>query len=105
MFLEAARKRPELVADQHDASIPAVPQLFADVDKDKALKQGVSLNAVYQALQAFLGGYFVDYFNLYGRVWQVYVQAEGEFRTRAERHRPVLRAELAGQPGAAVRRS
>ena len=82
MFLEAARKRPEL-ASVNTTLNPGVPQLFADVDKDKALKQGVSLNAVYQALQAFLGGYFIDYFNLYGRVWQVYVQAEGEFRTRA----------------------
>ena len=81
-FLEAARKRPEL-ASVNTTLNPGVPQLFADVDKDKALKQGVSLNAVYQALQAFLGGYFIDYFNLYGRVWQVYVQAEGEFRTRA----------------------
>jgi HAE1 family hydrophobic/amphiphilic exporter-1 len=81
-FLEAARKRPEL-ASANTTLNPGVPQLVADVDKDKALKQGVSLNAVYQALQAFLGGYFIDYFNLYGRVWQVYVQAEGEFRTRA----------------------
>jgi HAE1 family hydrophobic/amphiphilic exporter-1 len=81
-FLEAARKRPEL-ASVNTTLNPGVPQLVADVDKDKALKQGVSLNAVYQALQAFLGGYFIDYFNLYGRVWQVYVQAEGEFRTRA----------------------
>ena len=82
IFLEVARKRPEL-ASVNTTLNPGVPQLVADVDKDKALKQGVSLNAVYQALQAFLGGYFIDYFNLYGRVWQVYVQAEGEFRTRA----------------------
>jgi multidrug efflux pump len=39
---------------------------------------------VYQTLQAFLGGTFVNYFNRFGRVWQVYVQAEGDFRTRAE---------------------
>jgi HAE1 family hydrophobic/amphiphilic exporter-1 len=81
-FLEAARRRPEL-ATVNTTLNPGVPQLFADVDKDKALKQGVDLNALYQALQAFLGGYLVDYFNLYGRVWQVYVQAEGAYRTRA----------------------
>ena len=74
-----------------------MPQLYADVDKEKVLKQGVSLNAVYQALQAFLGGYFVDYFNLFGRVWQVYVQAEGEYRTKATDIGAVLRAEPAGQ--------
>ena len=46
------------------------------------LKQGVDLGSVYQTLQAFMGGLFVNYFNRFGRVWQVYVQAEGEFRTR-----------------------
>jgi HAE1 family hydrophobic/amphiphilic exporter-1 len=81
-FLEAARRRPEL-ATVNTTLNPGVPQLFADVDKDKALKQGVNLTALYQALQAFLGGYLIDYFNLYGRVWQVYVQAEGAYRTRA----------------------
>ena len=48
------------------------------------LKQGVAIDSVYQTLQAFMGGYFINYFNRFGRTWQVYVQAEGEFRTRAE---------------------
>ena len=61
-----------------------MPQLFADVDRDKVLKQGIDLASVYQTLQAFMGGAFVNYFNRFGRVWQVYVQAEGAFRTRAE---------------------
>jgi HAE1 family hydrophobic/amphiphilic exporter-1 len=64
--------------------LPSVPQLFAEVDRDKALKQGIELSSVYRTLQAFLGGTFVNYFNRFGRVWQVYVQAEGDFRTRAE---------------------
>ena len=63
---------------------PARPQVFADVDRDKVLKQGVDLGSVYQTLQAFMGGFFVNYFNRFGRVWQVYVQAEGEFRTEAD---------------------
>ena len=54
------------------------------MDRDKVLKQGVDLHSVYQTLQAFMGGLFVNYFNRFGRVWQVYVQAEGEFRTQAE---------------------
>jgi HAE1 family hydrophobic/amphiphilic exporter-1 len=83
VFLEAARKRPEL-ASVNTTFTPAVPQLFADVNQDKVLTQGVSLSAVYQTLQVFLGGYFVNDFNLYGRVWQVYVQAEGEFRRRPD---------------------
>ena len=61
-----------------------MPQVFADVDRDKVLKQGVDVHSVYQTLQAFMGGLFVNYFNRFGRVWQVYVQAEGEFRTEAE---------------------
>jgi len=82
-FLAAARKRPEF-ARLFTTLLPSVPQFFAEVDRDKVLKQGIPLTAVYQALQAFLGGAFVNYFNQYGRVWQVYVQAEGEFRTKAE---------------------
>jgi multidrug efflux pump len=83
IFLEAARTRPEL-ASVNTTFTPSVPQLFADVNQDKVLRQGVNLSAVYQTLQVFLGGYFINDFNLYGRVWQVYVQAEGEFRTRAD---------------------
>src|SRR4029434_4053848 len=82
-FLAAARKRPEF-ARLFTTLLPSVPQFFAEVDRDKVLKQGISLTSVYQALQAFLGSVFVNYFNQFGRVWQVYVQAEGEFRTRAE---------------------
>ena len=82
-FLEAARKRPEL-ARVTTTFLPAVPQLFVKVDRDKVLKQGVDLGQVYQTLQAFMGGYFINYFNRFGRQWQVYVQAEGEYRTKAE---------------------
>ncbi len=48
------------------------------------LKQGVDLGQVYQTLQAFMGGYFVNYFNRFGRQWQVYVEAEGKYRTTAD---------------------
>jgi HAE1 family hydrophobic/amphiphilic exporter-1 len=61
-----------------------VPQLYVDVDRDKTLKEGVDLADVYKTLQTFMGGFFIDYFNRFGRQWQVYVQAEGEYRTRAE---------------------
>ena len=55
-----------------------------DVDRDKVLKQGVKLQDVYQTMQCFMGGAFVNYFNRFGRQWQVYVQAEGDYRTQAE---------------------
>jgi HAE1 family hydrophobic/amphiphilic exporter-1 len=82
-FMEAAKARPE-IARVDTTFIPDVPPVFARVDRDKVLKQGVNLSDVYQTLQAFMGGVMVNYFNRFGRTWQVYVQAEGEFRTRAE---------------------
>src|SRR6266404_4703866 len=96
-FLAAARKRPEF-ARLFTTLLPSAPQFFAEVDRDKVLKQGITLASVYQALQAFLGGAFVNYFNQYGRVWQVYVQAEGEFRTRAENVGQFYVRNAAGQP-------
>jgi HAE1 family hydrophobic/amphiphilic exporter-1 len=82
-FLAAARKRPELTG-LNTTYLPAVPQVFVDVDRDKVIKQGVPLSDVYQTVQAFMGGSFINYFNRFGRQWQVYVQAEGDYRTRAE---------------------
>ena len=96
-FLAAARKRPEF-ARLFTTLLPSAPQFFAEVDRDKVLKQGITLASVYQALQAFLGGAFVNYFNQYGRVWQVYVQAEGEFRPRAENVGQFYVRNAAGQP-------
>jgi HAE1 family hydrophobic/amphiphilic exporter-1 len=82
-FMEAARKRPE-IATLTTTFLPIVPQLYVNVDRDKSLKEGVELTDVYKTLQTFMGGYFIDYFNRFGRQWQVYVQAEGAYRTRAD---------------------
>src|SRR5215475_2675890 len=82
-FLAAARKRPEFTL-LFTTLIPSVPQMFADVNRDKVLKQGINLASVYQTLQTLLGGTFVNYFNQFGRTWQVYVQADGEYRARPE---------------------
>ncbi len=79
-FIAAARKRPELagVVSPFSASIP---QIYADVDRDKVLKQGIALGDVYQTMQAFLGGLYVNQFNRFGRQWRVFLQAEGNERT------------------------
>jgi HAE1 family hydrophobic/amphiphilic exporter-1 len=79
-FLAAARKRPE-IANVFTTLVPHVPQLFADVDKEKVLRQQVNINDVYTTMQAFMGGYMVNFFNRFGRQWQVYVEAEGSSRT------------------------
>ena len=82
-FLEAARKRPE-IGTINTTFLPSVPQKFVDVDRDKVLKQGVNLSDVYRTIQAFMGGYFINYFNRFGRQWQVYIEAEGEDRADIE---------------------
>ena len=82
-FLDAARKRPE-IASLSTTFLPSVPQKFVDVNRDKVLKQGVNLSDVYRTIQAFMGGYFINYFNRFGRQWQVYVEAESEDRASAE---------------------
>jgi HAE1 family hydrophobic/amphiphilic exporter-1 len=82
-FMQAARKRPEL-ASVFTTMLPSVPQVFVNVERDKVLAQGVSLSDVYKTIQSFMGGTFINYFNRFGRQWQVYIQAEGDYRTRAE---------------------
>jgi hydrophobic/amphiphilic exporter-1 (mainly G- bacteria), HAE1 family len=82
-FLAAARKRPEL-ASVFTTFIPSVPQKFINVDKDKVLKQGVNLTDVYNTIQAYMGGLFVNYYNDFGRTWQVYVEAEAPYRATTD---------------------
>jgi HAE1 family hydrophobic/amphiphilic exporter-1 len=82
-FMAAARKRPE-IGSVSTTFLPSVPQQFVDVDRDKVIKQGVDINDVYRTIQTFMGGLFVNYFNRFGRQWQVYVEAEGDYRTKSE---------------------
>jgi len=82
-FLAAARRRPELVGVS-SPFVANVPQIFADVDRDKVLRQGVALGDVYQTMQTFLGGLYVNQFNRFGRQWRVFVQSEGEDRVAPE---------------------
>ncbi|HLY62247.1 MAG TPA: efflux RND transporter permease subunit [Terriglobia bacterium] len=83
VFLAAARKRPE-IGWVSTTFLPSVPQQFVDVDRDKVLKQGITIDDVYHTIQAFMGGSFVNYFNDFGRTWQVYVEAEAPYRASAE---------------------
>ena len=76
---QAAHKRPE-IGSVISTFRPSVPQLFVDVDQDRVLKQGLQFGEVYQTLQAFLGGAYVNQFNRFGRQWKVYLQAEPEYR-------------------------
>jgi HAE1 family hydrophobic/amphiphilic exporter-1 len=82
-FLAAANKRPELGMVM-TTYIPSTPQKFVVVDKEKVLKEGVNIQDVYSTLQTFMGGQFVNYFNQFGRAWQVYVEAEAPYRANPE---------------------
>jgi len=79
-FLTAARKRPE-IGTINTTFLPSVPQRFLQVDREKVLKQGVALTDVYQTIHAYMGGLFINYFNDFGRTWQVYVEAEAPYRS------------------------
>lgn len=81
-----------LVAANQDSKLSRVfstysatnPSIFLDIDRDKVQVLGVKLSDVFQALQASLGGYFVNNMNLFGRTWQVQVQADAVDRTRVD---------------------
>ncbi len=81
---QAGRKRPE-IGSLISTFRPSVPQLFVDVDQDRVLKQGLQFADVYQTLQAFLGGAYINQFNRFGRQWKVYLQAEPEYRVSADK--------------------
>ena len=83
IFLAAIRKRPE-IASVSTTFLASVPQQYIDVDRDKVLKLGVPLADVYRTIQAFMGGAFINYFNRFGRQWQVYIEAEDIYRARME---------------------
>jgi len=83
-FIAAASKRPEIAPGLLSTFLPSVPQQFLSVDREKVLKQGVPLNDVYRTVQAYMGGLFVNYFNRFGRQWQVYVEAEGDYRANLD---------------------
>ncbi|WP_320172052.1 multidrug efflux RND transporter permease subunit [Maridesulfovibrio sp.] len=79
-YMAALAKRPELM-NIFTTFSANVPQLYVDVDRDKVRKLGIPLNGVFSALQTFLGGYYINDFNKYGRTYRVMAQADSQFRT------------------------
>ncbi len=61
-----------------------VPQLYVDVDREKAKALGVPIDEVFDTLSATLGSYYVNDFNKYGRTWQVLMSAEPQYRNRPD---------------------
>jgi len=82
VFLADARKRPELSGVMTTALF-GVPQVGVKVDNAKAMTQQIQLSNLYETVQTFMGGSLINYFNRFGLQWQVYVQADGKFRSDA----------------------
>jgi multidrug efflux pump len=82
-FLAKARAAPELAGMFSSFQIN-VPQLYADLDRTRAQQLGVSVPAVFDTLQIYLGSLYVNDFNKFGRTFQVRVQADAPFRAHAE---------------------
>jgi hydrophobic/amphiphilic exporter-1 (mainly G- bacteria), HAE1 family len=83
LFVSEARKRPELAGVMTTALL-SVPQVGVKIDNAKAMTQQIQLSNLYETVQTFMGGTLVNYFNRFGLQWQVYVQADGDFRTSPE---------------------
>jgi len=79
----AANQRPE-IGQSYTTFRANVPQLFVDLDREKAKTLQVSVAEVFQTMQAHLGSYYINDFNLFGRVYRVMIQAEGSYRDKVE---------------------
>ena len=97
-FIAAARKRPE-VTTLFSTFRASFPQLYGNVDRVKAKQQKVAVTDVFQALQVFLGGVYINDFNYLGRTWRVVAQADARFRANA---RDVARFETRNSQGQMV---
>ncbi|QJR12131.1 Efflux pump membrane transporter BepE [Usitatibacter rugosus] len=87
--VEAAQKRPEF-ASITTTFKPTVPQVFLDVDREKAKAIGVPVNSIFDALQATFGSLYVNDFNKFGRTYKVQIQSEADFRANPEDIRNVF---------------
>lgn len=83
-FAQTAMALPE-VGSIMTTFKPTVPQRYMEINRDKVLKAGVSLNDIYTTVGAFLGGSYVNDFNRFGRLYKAYIQAEPEYRISEDR--------------------
>jgi multidrug efflux pump subunit AcrB len=82
-MIVAANQRPE-IAGVFSTFAANTPQLYLDINREKAQTLGVEISDIFAALQATLGGYYVNDFNLFGRTWQVNIQAETDYRSQVD---------------------
>ena len=97
-LIVAANGQPEL-AGVFSTYAADTPQIYLDIDRDKAQVLGVKISDIFSALQSTLGSFYVNDFNVFGRTWQVNIQAETSFRDNSRRHLPHLRAQRTRRNG------
>jgi hydrophobe/amphiphile efflux-1 (HAE1) family protein len=95
-LIDAARSRPEL-SRLFSTFRASVPQIYVNVDRVKAKQQNVQVTDVFQALQVYLGGFYINDFNYLGRTWHVMAQADAPFRTTAAQVALLKTRNAAGQ--------
>jgi HAE1 family hydrophobic/amphiphilic exporter-1 len=78
-LLVAANQQPELAA-VFSTYAADTPQVYLDIDRDKAQVLGVQISDIFDALGATLGGFYIDDLNLFGRTWQVNIQSDAKYR-------------------------
>jgi HAE1 family hydrophobic/amphiphilic exporter-1 len=82
-LLVAANGAPEL-AGVYSTYAADTPQIYLDIDRDKAQVLGIRISDIFNALQSTLGSFYVNDFNVFGRTWQVNIQAETPFREKTD---------------------
>ncbi len=82
-FIQAASQRPE-IGSIFTTYRATVPQKYLEINRDKTLKAGIALDDIYTTVGAFLGGAYVNDFNRFGRLYKAYIQAEPEYRQKAD---------------------
>src|SRR5918912_3131922 len=97
-LLVPANQQPEL-AGVFSTFAADTPQVRLDIDRDKAQVLGVKVSDIFNALQSTLGGFYINDFNLFGRTWQVNIQADSRFRDAIE---DIYRVYVRSRTGAMV---
>jgi len=83
-FLNVMRQAPLLSPASYTAFSTLVPQVFLDIDREKAKMMGVDIDQILSTLQINLAGRYINLFTRFGRTWRVFLQSEGEYRRTPE---------------------
>ncbi len=78
-----AEKSPE-ISGLSTSMQADIPQLYFDVDRDRAKMQGIPVSDIFSTMKAFTGSIYINDFNMFNRIYRVYLQAEADYRSRRD---------------------